>query len=564
MARKLDRPLIVSFDGDPEAAQALHRALARYGLDYDVRTETSASATLALLRELHAEGAEVALVIVAWSQFEAASIKVVTEARSLHPTARRLLLRDWYSPTPAVEWVRESTLSGALDRCINTPWDPPEIGLHPAVTELLAGWARANRPRLEVVHVVGEAGCRRSHELRDLLERNGVPYRYSAPDSAAGQRIVARTTPDAELPAVAFLDGRVLADPTNAEVARALGLRTKPREAQYDVAIVGAGPAGLAAAVAASSEGLSTVVIEREAVGGQAGSTTTIRNYLGFPWGISGEELATHSFRQAAIFGTEFVFMQTVTSLRADGADRVLALADGGELRARAVLVASGVTYRRLGSPALESLVGVFYGTARSEAAGLRGKDAVVVGGGNSAGQAALHLARYARRVTLVSRRDSLRQTMSAYLIRELRARPNVEIRVGSSVTDGRGTERLEAVTVRDHGGRAEELRADALFLLIGAEPHTSWLPSELARDERGFLVTGSDLRADWMLDRDPLPFETSIPGVFAAGDVRHGSVQRVAAAAGGGAIAVNSVHAYLEETAQAPARPAAVRALRS
>jgi thioredoxin reductase (NADPH) len=528
------RPLILGFDDGEECAGSLGRDLARYANDYEVHVETSAPAAVARLRE----AGEVALVVAGRWRDPSTGIELLREAQALHPSAKRLLLRDWYQWVPA-ELIREAAGNGALDRCVNKPWDPADIGLHPTVTELLSEWTRANRPRLEVVRVDGPERSRRAHELRDLLDRNAVPYAFHAREAAGDE------------PVVRLLDGRVLVGPSNTELVEALGVRTQARRSRYDLAIVGAGPAGLAAAVSASSEGLETVVVEREAPGGQAGSTSQIRNYLGFPWGISGEELATRAFHQAAVFGTDFVFMRSVTGLAAEAYDRVLSLSDGSELRAGAVLLTTGVAYRRLGNPSLEALVGagVYYGTARSEAPTLRGRHAVVVGGGNSAGQAALHLARYAARVTLVSRGASLRTTMSAYLVRELRTSANVDVRTLSCVVGGRGADRLEAVTIRDARGLTEELAADAVFLLIGAEPQLDWLPSVVARDQRGFVLTGEDLGAGC----DRLPFETSMRGVFAAGDVRSGSVPRVAAAAGAGAIAIHSVHRYLDRTAQTP-----------
>jgi thioredoxin reductase (NADPH) len=547
-------PLLIAWDDDAAVAGRLRRDLAsRYGSDYDVRAETGARAALAILDAAREQGAPVALVVAGGRGDETTAIELLRDARTLHPAAKRLLLREWFGAAAADEAVREATVSGVVDQWVRKPWEPADIGLHPAVTALLAAWTRANCPRLEVVRIVGTGCSRRSHELRDLVERNAVPYAFHDVDSAQGRRTLADAGigPD-RTPVVALLDGRVLVRPSNRELAEALGAKTRPSRPRYDLAIVGAGPAGLAAAVSASSEGLETVVIERDAVGGQAGSTSLIRNYLGFPWGISGEELASRAFRQASVFGTDFVFGR-VSGIAAGGDERVLTLSDGSEVRAGAVLLATGVAYRRLGDPAIEALVGtgVYYGTARSEAQAQRGQHVVVVGGGNSAGQAALHLSRSAARVILVSRGASLRRTMSDYLVRELRERPNVDVRVDSCVVSGRGTDRLEAVTLRrGPGGATEEVAADALFLLIGAEPRLDWLSPEFARDERGFLLTGADLRAR---GREPLLFETSVHGVFAAGDVRSGAVPRVASAAGAGTIAIHSVHAYLEQTSQAP-----------
>ncbi len=561
------RPLLLAVNGDPGVLRRLGRDLAaRYGSDYGIWTEGTAAGARATLQQLRDQGEEVALVIAAQSLPDGGGLDLLRDLHALHPAAKRVLLRGWYGPQPAAAVILDAVSLGDIDYCLPDPWEPADVHLHPTIVELLAEWTHTNRPGLDVVRVVGREGERRSYELRDLLERGAIPYSFCSPGSHEAVEVLGHEAVDPEqLPLVALLDGRVLVRPSNAELALALGGKTHAGRARYDVAIVGGGPAGLAAAVAASSEGLDTVVIERDAVGGQAGSTSLIRNYLGFPRGVSGAELATRAFRQASIFGAEFILAQGVTALDVDGADRVLTLSDGTQVRSTAVVVATGVSYRRLRAPGVDRLAGsgVFYGTSRSEAPTLRGRRVVVVGGGNSAGQAALHVARYARQVVLVTRRDSLRDTMSAYLIRELGARPSIDVRAATTVIGARGGERLEGVTLRNEvTGRSEEVPADALFVLIGAEPHSTWLPGAIARDDRGFVITGADLiassrRAAWPLERAPLPFETSVPGVFAAGDVRCGSVQRVASASGAGAIAVHSVHAYIDERRRAAERAA-------
>jgi thioredoxin reductase (NADPH) len=412
----------------------------------------------------------------------------------------------------------------------------------------------------ERVRVVGPEWDRRSHELRDLGTRNAIPYGFYPTDSLEGQRLLNEHVADSDqVSLLVLVDGnKVLVDPSNGEIADALGLATRPALPCYDVTIVGAGPAGLAAAVYAASEGLQTIVIEREAVGGQAGTSSMIRNYLGFPRGVSGQELATRAADQALQFGAQVVYTQSVTALRIEGHDHIMTLSDGSEVTSRTVILATGVSYNRLATPALERLVGkgVFYG-AVSEARAMRGEEVFVVGAGNSAGQAALHLAEYAERVTLLVRGESLAESMSAYLIDELEVTPNVEIRVGTTVEDARGEHRLEGLVLKVRAtGETETVRAAALFVLIGAAPRTDWLDGTLERDKRGYILTCRDLAPGYeplselwpRQDRPPFPLETSLPGVFAVGDVRHNSVKRVASAVGDGALAVSSAHLYLAQ----------------
>jgi thioredoxin reductase (NADPH) len=460
---------------------------------------------------------------------------------------------------------------GQLDHWLNTPFGPPELRLYPAVAKLLGRWARetAGAGSLpEPVRLVGPRLSPRTHALRDLLSRNNIPHGFYQTESDDGRRLLASAgLGPIGRPVVLLTDGRVLVDPPNERLAQALGAETRPAAGRYDVAVVGAGPAGLAAAVYATSEGLATLLLEREAVGGQAGTTSLIRNYLGFPRGISGKELAARANEQAQMFGAELVYAQPATGLRADGPDRVLALADGSQAVSRSVVLATGVSYRRLPVPGLEDLVGrgVFYGAAVTEAQAMAGQPVLVVGGANAAGQAAVHLARYASQVTLLVRGPSLAEGMSAYLRGELERTANITVLTRTEVTAVHGTGRLEAVTVADRaGGRARTLPAPALFILIGAEPHTDWLAAAVRRDRLGFVLTGRDLGGvggsapAWPLARPPLLLETSLPGVFAAGDVRHGSVKRVASAVGEGAIAVQLIHQYLAEPV--PAAPAAAR----
>jgi thioredoxin reductase (NADPH) len=481
-------------------------------------------------------------------------------AHALHPGAGRALLlamdrRGTRIPFGELPALQRATALGRIDFTILKGWVTPEEWLYPDVQAALSAWTTAHRPHHEVLRVVGERWSPRSHELRDALSRNTVPFGFYAVDTDAGRRLLREHRVDAaRLPAVILHDGSVLHQPTPPEVAAALGVTSPPSADAYDLAIVGAGPAGLAAAVYGASEGLRTLVVEAEALGGQAGTSSRIRNYLGFPRGLSGGELTFRAWQQSLLFGARFLLMERATGLTSRGAERAIALVGGGEVIGRAVIVAAGVTYRRLGIPALERLVGlgVFYGGAVAEAPALAGEEVYVVGGANSAGQAALHLARFVARVTLLVRGDSLAASMSDYLITELEATPSVEVRLHTRVVDGRGAHRLEALVLEDvRTERREEVPAAAVFVLIGAEPRTDWLRDALRRDDRGFILTGRAVPAEaWPLDRPPLPFETSRPGVFAVGDVRHGSIRRVAEAVGEGSVAVGSVHQYLADLA--------------
>jgi thioredoxin reductase (NADPH) len=453
--------------------------------------------------------------------------------------------------------LQRATALGRIDLWVVKGWVSPEELVYPQVQEALSVWTRANRPRHEVLRVVGERWTPASHALRDLLARNTIPFGFYDADSDQGRRLLTEFTVDTtRLPAVILHDGSVLHDPSLVDVAGALGVQTQPAAEVYDLAIIGAGPAGLAAAVFGASEGLRTVVVEPRSIGGQAGTSSMIRNYLGFPRGVSGGDLTFRAWEQTLLFGAEFVFIQRAVGVTACGDERMIALSDGSAVRARAVLIATGVEYRRLEIPALERLVGVgvFYGAASGEAPALAGEQVYIVGGANSAGQAALHLARFAARVTLLVRGGSLEAGMSDYLVKQIGATPNVAVRLGTRVVDGRGEDRLERLTLEEVGtGRRAEVAAAAVFVMIGAEPHTEWLHDAVARDERGYLLTGRDVPvAAWPLQRPPLPFETSMPGVFAAGDARHGSVKRVAGAVGEGSVTIGSVHQYLAERARA------------
>jgi thioredoxin reductase (NADPH) len=555
--RQAGEPVLLVVDGVQEELRLVARALERrFGADYRVSASPTAAEALALLARHAEEAAPVALVVADLELPGMDGIELLRRAHALHPGAGRALLvamEHAVGEGAACDRHLRASALGQIDFSILKGWVSPEEWLYPQIQEALSAWASAHRPRHEHVRLVGEQWSPRSHDLRDLLTRNGVPFGFYAADSDEGRRLLADHGLDAtRLPVAIFFDGKAVVAPDDRQLAEALGVRTRPEAERYDLAIVGAGPAGLAAAVYGASEGLRTVVIEPRALGGQAGASSRIRNYLGFPHGVSGMELTARAYGQARLFGADFVFAQGATALAVRGDDRVVTLSDGAEAIARAVVIATGVSYRRLGIPALDRLVGmgVFYGAAAAEARAMSGEQVVVVGAGNSAGQAALHLAKFAARVTILARGESLEASMSDYLVRELAATARIEVRLRTRVVDGRGEHRLDTVVVVDAAtGRGEELPAAAMFVLIGAEPRTEWLRGTVQRDPGGYVSTGGDVSLDgWPLGRPPMLLESSVPGVFAAGDVRHGSVKRVAAAAGEGSVVVGSVHAYLAE----------------
>ena len=552
----LTRPVITVVDDEPQALAALLGTLARrFGGDYRIVSHLSARAALDDLERIRADGEQVALVIADQWMPEMTGIELLGRAHEIHAAAQRALLVEWGDQSAAPS-ILQGCAFGQIENYLHKPWSPPEVHLYPAVSEFLAAWTRAHGLRMELVRLVGDYPSSRVHEIREFLERSGIPHGFYVAESEQGKRLLQQAGLDgSRLPALILLDGHVLVAPSNADISDALGA-SNLEERVGDLAIVGAGPAGLAAAVYAASEGLSTIVVEREAIGGQAGTSSLIRNYLGFPAGISGGELTQRAYEQAWLFGAKFVFARGVSHLRANGLHRILTLSDGTEITVRAVVVASGAAYRRLDIPQLERFkgMGVFYTALSFDTPGdallMKDKTVLVVGAGNAAGQAVVHLSKNARRVILLVRGDSLETSMSDYLVRDISQRPNVEIRLRTEVVDGNGDTALQRIVLLDHArGMRETVPADALFVLIGAQPHTEWLGETLQHDRKGFIITGHNLDRAGVggsLERGPLPLETSMPGVFAVGDARQGSVKRVASAVGEGAIAVRHIHEYL------------------
>jgi thioredoxin reductase (NADPH) len=563
-------PVLVAVDDDREAlARVTEELQRRYSCDYRVVCEPSAEQALSALEGMRDAGDQVALVLAAARMREMAGPELLARVKELHPLARRALLIPWggWGHRPTADAVLRAMALGQIDYYVLKPWYSPDEFFHRTITEYLHEWSRAAVSRPQEVAVVAEPRGTRTHALRSQLARNGVPHAVHSPRSEEGRRLLeAAGVEYAGAPVVVMVGGDVLVNPSEAELAGAYGVDTALDEARdFDLVVVGAGPGGLAAAVYAASEGVRTLVIEREAIGGQAGSSSLIRNYLGFSRGVTGADLAQRAYQQAWVFGTRFVLMRSATALRTDGERFVLEISDGSEVTARAVVLATGVSYRRLAAPGLDELTGsgVYYGASVAEAPGLTGEDVFVVGGGNSAGQAAMHLGRFARHVTMVVRGPSLAATMSRYLIDEIDAAANVEVMPGTEVAAAAGEGHLEKITLRTReDGTEHELPAAALFVLIGARPHTDWLPASIERDARGYVQTGPLVHPydRWPLGRPPQPFETSLPGVFAVGDVRNQSVKRVASAVGEGSVVMQQVHEHLAASEQVAAEDPAWR----
>ena len=544
------RPAIVAVDDEPSVLAAVARDLRRgFGERYRVARATSGLQALELVRELRARGDQVALLIADQRMPGMAGTDYLVEARKLAPDAKRVLLTAYADTEAAIAAINEV----ALDYYLLKPWDPPEEQLFPVVEDLLTTWESGAALEAGGVRIVGHRFSKQSHDLRDFLARNRVPARWLdvERDGEARELLrVAGVAPD-RLPVALLEDGAVLERPSVLELAQRLGVAGEPAQRHYDLVVVGGGPAGLAAAVYGASEGLRTVMVEREAPGGQAGQSSRIENYLGFPAGLSGSDLARRATDQARRLGAELLAVQDVVGLRVEGAGRVVELAGGGLLSTSTVLIASGVSYRQLDVPGFAELTGagIYYGAALTEARACAGQHVVVIGGANSAGQAAVHFGGFADRVTMLVRGDALEKSMSQYLVEQIRALANVDVRTRSAVAAAEGEDgRLRRLRVRGPEG-AEVLDLDACFVFIGASPRTDWLEGVVARDERGFILAGPDVAGDgWPLSREPFLLETSVPGVFVAGDVRARSIKRVASAVGEGAMAVSLIHQYLIE----------------
>ncbi|HEY2488311.1 MAG TPA: FAD-dependent oxidoreductase [Streptosporangiaceae bacterium] len=557
--------VVVSHDGG--IRDTLSRELSgRYAADYRIVVCDDPADLAAHVADLVQAGTPVALVVGGLGTEDPDGIEVLAGIRAIDPTAARVVAVRWGAWETARPIFDAVTL-GKIDHWMYRPKETPDEDFHSAVTNFLNEWSQLRGGGFEAVQMIGQSWSVRSQELRDMFSRNGIPTGFYDADSDRGRQLLRdQGLESADLPVIVLrfaAERPTLANPSDLELAEAFGLMTPIPEGElFDVAVVGAGPAGLAAAVYASSEGLRTVVIEREAIGGQAGTSSMIRNYPGFAQGISGARLAFAAYQQAWLFGSTFVFLRQVDDLSGEEGRYRLRLSDGNTLTARSVVLASGVSYRRLGVPGLEKLLGrgLFYGAGVTEAAAMRGRKVFVVGGGNSAGQAAMHLSRWAEQVTILVRGQSLADSMSDYLVREIDATANADVRHGTQVVDGIGTDQLVALTLEDTAtGARNTVPADAVFVLIGSEPRNEYLGESVARDEWGFVRTGPDLLGDsggadagWRLDRAPLSNETSLPGVFAAGDMRRGSVKRVASAVGEGAVTVQYLHRTIDALAAA------------
>ena len=549
------RSAILTVDDDPGVSRAVARDLRRrYGDQHRIVRAESASAGLDALRQMKLRGDLVAVIMADYRMPGQSGIEFLEQAMDIYPGARRVLLTAYADTGAAIDAINVID----LDHYLLKPWDPPEEKLYPVVDALLAAWEESDHRPVPETKVVGHRWSARSSEVREFLARNQVPYRWYAADEPEGQRLLAAAGADGlTLPVVITPDGDPLIEPADAELAARVGLVTSPSKDFYDLIVVGGGPAGLGAAVYGASEGLRTVLVEQLATGGQAGQSSRIENYLGFPDGVSGAQLTDRARRQAAKFGAEVLTTREVTGLEVCGSARRVTFADGTSIDAHTVILATGVSYRQLDAPGLPDLTGrgVYYGSALTEASACVGQDVYVVGGANSAGQAALHLSRFAKSVTLLVRGPSLEKSMSYYLIQRISENPAISVRTGTEIVGAAGQDHLECLTLRDAAqGSTEIVDAQWVYLFIGAAPLTGWLDGVVVRDARGFVLAGPDLSADgkrprgWPLDRAPYHLETSVPGVFVAGDARAESAKRVASAVGEGAMAVMLVHRYLEK----------------
>jgi len=553
------KPILLSVDDDSDVLRAIERDLrSNYGAEYRVIGSDSPQGALGLLKQLKVRNDSVALLLADQRMPHMDGVEFLKEATRLFPDAKRALLTAYADTTAAISAINQANINYFFMK----PWDPPAEHLYPQLDDLLDDWQASYRPTYQGIRVLGTRWSRPSYELRDFLARNHVPYQWidvelSVNDPETKLLLEALGPEAANLPVVLFPDGTRLLEGAPPDVAQKVGLRTHAQTSFYDLAIVGGGPAGLAAAVYGASEGLHTVMIEREAPGGQAGMSSRIENYLGFPNGLSGGDLARRAVVQARRFGVEILSPQEVVGIRTENSYRILKLADGLEISCHALMIATGVQWRRLEAPGVDRLqgVGVYYGGGATEALSCKGEMVYIVGGANSAGQAAMNFAKFAERVVILVRGDSLASTMSQYLIDQIKEMPNIQLWAHASVSEVHGDTHLEEISILcSDTNKMERVPANSMFIFIGALPRTDWLGSLVERDERGFLLTGPDLVRDgqhpkgWALDRDPFLLETNVPGIFAVGDVRHGSVKRVASGVGEGSVAVQFIHQYLSK----------------
>jgi thioredoxin reductase (NADPH) len=543
------KPILLAIDDDISVLEAVMQDLRRkYGATYRIVRAASGGAALDICKQLKERGDVIALFLSDQRMPGMTGVDFLQQALTIYPDAKRVLLTAYADTEAAIRAIN----SAKIHYYLNKPWDPPEEKLYPVLDDLLQAWNSGYKPPYDGIQVVSVRWAAGDHEVRNFLSRNRIPFQWLNPEVTpdALEQLRTKGIDDAKLPVVLFGDGTALVQPTSMELAEKVGLRTQAMQEYYDVVVVGAGPAGLAAGVYGASEGLKTLLIDQLAPGGQAGSSSRIENYLGFPEGLSGDELAKRGFLQAQRLGVEFL-TQTVSKIRSENGYHIVAMADGREVTSKVCLIATGVDYCKLGLPGEESFLGagVFYGAALTEALSCANEDIYIVGGANSAGQAAMHFSRHARSVHMLVRGESLERSMSKYLIDQIASTPNIVVETGTEVIQVGGGDRLECLTLRTPRGE-EVRRATSVFIFIGAAPKTEWLPEAIVRDSKGFLLAGPDLtvkrREAWKLDREPYLLETSVPGIFVAGDVRFGSVKRCASAVGEGSIAIQFVHQYL------------------
>ncbi|MCR9153681.1 MAG: FAD-dependent oxidoreductase [Bacteroidetes bacterium] len=553
---KKNKAIIFAIDDDPQVLRAIRTDLrSRYKEDYKILSTSDPKEARESLTELKNQNAEIALFLSDQRMPQLEGVAFLQEAMEVFPKAKRALLTAYSDTNAAIQAINEVQ----LDHYLMKPWDPPEEKLYPIIDDLLLDWQASHRPNFQGLRVIGFQYSQLSHDLKDFLAGNLFPYRWhDVEKDQEGKILMSENQLGFEdLPALILADGQLLKRPSKAEVAEKVGLPTKLKSQLYDTVIIGAGPAGLAAAVYGASEGLKTLMVEKHAPGGQAGTSSRIENYLGFPNGLSGSDLARRALSQASRLGAEFLTPAEVEAIKVEDQHKVLKLKDGKEVISRSIVIASGVNYRQLETKGLQALTGkgVYYGAASTEASACTDRPVFVVGGGNSAGQAAMYLSRFAQSVKIIIRREDLSSTMSAYLIDQIKATENISILACTEIEEAKGSEQLQSLSLRNNRDKSlVEHAAAALFIFIGAKPYTDWLPQEIAKDAKGFIKTGNDILEEkesaqyWHSDRIPYSLETSIPGIFAAGDVRSGAMNRVASAVGEGAMSISYTHKYLTE----------------